>query len=147
MPEQKPHGKLGMHEQKVRLMLADPDMQKVHTLLGKLTKFHWSLKLPQHCVMPSGAGIGRLAYDNIAAFNIAWCYHKPHDEATHNAAIATFVLLREPLKIKSGSLTLEDAVMFLSPDAFKVWLKRNSQAFHPSLVNLLMTAANNCRTY
>ena len=136
-----------MHEQKAWLMLADPDMHKVRSLTSKLGKYYWSLKPPECCVLPDGSGIGRIAYDNMAAFNLAWCFHKPRDAETHNSAITTFVLLREPLLVKSGNISLEDAVMLLSPDAFKVWLKKYSQTFHLSLYHLLLTAANNSRTY
>lgn len=128
-------------------MLADPDMQKVRSLTSKLHNYYWSLRPPEFCVLSDGSGIGRLAYDNMAAFNLAWCFHKPRDVDTHNAAITTFVLLREPLLVKPSNMSLEDAIMLLNPDAFKLWLKKHSQSFHPSLVNLLMTAANNCRTY
>lgn len=136
-----------MPEQKVWLMLADPDMDKVRNLISKLSNFHWSLKLPEQCVLSDGSGLGRLAYDNIAAFNIAWCFHKPVDTATHNAAIVTFVQLREPLKFGKNNISLEDAIMFLPVNAFKVWVKQTSDRFHPSLVTLLLTAANNYKTH
>ena len=125
---------------------SDPDMDKVRKLVKKLGQFYWSLQLPQHCVLPDGSGIGRIAYDDMAAFNLAWCYHRPTDQAGHSKAITSAVLLRNVLDVKHGTLTLRDAVMLLSPDAFSIWLSKYRSTIETSLYEFIATAAANRKT-
>lgn len=130
-------------------MLAEPDMDmdKVRQLVSKLSKFHWSVKPPEQCVLPDGSGIGRLAYENMAAFNLAWCYHKPVNAEGHNLAIASFVLLKEPLKVRYGSLTLEDAVMLLSKPEFYMWVSTHRFNLGIPLYEFLIKVVNNSGTH
>ena len=124
---------------------ADPDLAKVRALAAKLSHFHWSLKPPELCVLPDGSGLGKIAYDNMAAFNLAWTYHRPKTFAEHNTAIVTSVMLRVPLtkKYGSSSLTLEDAVMLLSKNAFLHWVTLYRAGMDNALADLLVQAGLN----
>ena len=129
-------------------MLADPDELKVQALVNRLSKFYWSVLPPEQCVLPDGTGIGRIAYDDIAAFNIAWCAFKPKTHKDHELAITTSVQLRRKiLDTPISGITFRDAVMLLSPAAFSAWLDKNRKAMHDPLYKLLLTASANRGTF
>lgn len=121
----------------------DPDLDKVRALVRRLRQYYWSLHPPEQCVLPDGSGLGRIAYDDMEAFNISWSFHRPNDISSHNKAIVSAVMLRQVLEQKYGLMRMRDAVAFLSKDAFAVWLARHREAIDPNLYKVLSVASHN----
>lgn len=124
-------------------MLADPEMDKVQALVRKLSNFHWSRRLPQHCVLEDGTGLGRLAYEDMAAFNIAWCYVKPSCRESHVNAVMLFDSKKEVLNAVFKGIYLRDAIMLLSKDAFELWLTKVRCEMNVRTHHILLTASRN----
>ena len=128
-------------------MLADPEMDKVRALVRKLSNFYWSRRLPQHCVLDNGTGLGRLAYEDMAAFNIAWCYVRPSCSESHIKAVMLFNSKKEKLNAVFRGVKLRDAVMLLSKDAFELWLTKVRNEMTVETHNTLLTASRNRGTF
>ena len=124
-------------------MIADPDEAKVKSLLARLSKFHWSRLPPEQCVMPDGTGLGRVAYDDIAAFNVAWSYCSPRTHKEHETAIVATVQLKRVMDVYIGRIRLRDAIMLLKPQEFLQWLESNKAAIDSTLFDVLFKAAVN----
>lgn len=124
-------------------MLADPDEVKVKSLLDRLSKFYWSKLPPEQCVMPDGTGLGRIAYDDIAAFNVAWSYWQPRTHKEHETAIVAAVQLKRVMDVYVGRIKFRDAIMLLSPTAFALWLDKNKAAMDDTIYSVLLKASLN----
>lgn len=57
-------------------------MTKLSEIISKLCKFYWSEEPPENYVLSNGAGLGRIAKQDYAAFNLAWKFS--------NGALQTF---------------------------------------------------------
>lgn len=143
MPEQRLLGKLGRLVPRPMLMLADPDEEKVKSLLDRLSKFYWSKLPPEQCVLPDGTGLGRIAYDDIAAFNVVWAYFQPKTHKDHEVAITASVQMRRVMDVFVGNLKFRDAIMLLSPTAFALWLDKNKSAMDDTMYSVLLKASLN----
>lgn len=119
---------------------------KVKQLIGKLEKFHWSKRLPEHCVMPNGKGLGNFAYMNMSAFNVAWAFHKPETDLEHEAACVTFLAIAEHTKEKYSHVSLGDAVMLLSKPAFEYWLETRAISLDSRIKSICAVASENRET-
>lgn len=101
-------------------------MTKLSEIISKLCKFYWSEEPPENYVLNNGAGLGRIAKQDYAAFNLAWKFSngalQTFDE--HKAAVVVFVAIQ-----KSGILDrpvedgnqLRDLVTLNSASSFESW--------------------------
>lgn len=112
-------------------------------LCEKLAKWHWSPEFPTSYVTPQGAGLGKVAFDNPAAFNLAWLRHSKQLTTIddHKAAVNYFVtvgrILDTPLINKHP---IDIFVTTLSAPAFKIVYDRN-RATLPANVSSIIDLA------
>ncbi len=87
-------------------------MTDVNQLVQRLAKWYWSPQYPTTYTLSNGAGLGRIALSDPAAFNLTWQKYQGNF-GSHAEAVAFFALAgsrlngttinREPL---SGYITL-----------------------------------------
>lgn len=124
----------------------DPDLEKVRTLVKKLSMYYWSKNLPHTCVLPDGTGAGRLANTDMAAFNVSWCYVKPTDILSHFNCTLLFSSLKLRLDATYGNVKVRDAVMFLSKEALNMYLFKYKSQIPSDLCNMIEVAnADRCK--
>lgn len=100
---------------------------KLSTLLRNLTSFWWSTLHPDAYRFNGNTGIGVIAKEDYAAFNIAWALHAPLDtREAHVRAIPDFNRARIVLNEQVGTdLMLRDAVTLMSMPVFLNWYAKN----------------------
>jgi hypothetical protein len=104
---------------------------EVKTLLEKLSKPYWSSVHPSFYVLPSGAGLGKLAMQDCAAFNLVWATCKLNTREDHVYAVNRFTEISAGLRQEVSGYSLSDHIMLRTPQEFAVWYSSHKGQVNP----------------
>lgn len=117
-------------------------MEKLKRLITKLEKFYWSPRLPETYVLPGGQGLGRIAGQNYAAFNLVWATHRLESEQDHLDAVKLFARLGTFTAQKVGDCELQDWITLQTPTEFAAWYTSNRHIVNPGVRPTIEAAIN-----
>lgn len=116
--------------------MVDP---KFSEILEKLSIFWWSTRHPDKYLISQTCGLGLIAKEDYAAFNIAWALHSPLDtHEAHVRAIPDFNRARTVLNEAVGpDLMLRDLVTMKTLPEFLHWYAMHRRDVSVAGKNLL----------
>lgn len=122
-------------------------MNKVKTLLEKLSKYYWSDKHPSKYLLPGGGGIGRLATTthpvfNYAAFSLVWAVNPLQTQKDHLDGIKAMVPLARLLQQEVNGVSVADHITMRTPEEFAVWYSSHRSLVNPALRLAIEEALN-----
>jgi hypothetical protein len=98
-------------------------------MINTLSRYWWSPKHPSSYTVRGAngqpAGIGLLAHENPAAFNICWAIHPLVTFNDHRNAIMSWSQLNRQLDVRVGNEHLDFAITSRTREEFKLWYKLN----------------------
>lgn len=105
--------------------------QKIQALITKLSKWYWSPQLPNNYTLHNGNGIGKIAMNNPAAFNLTWAKYRG-DFGDHVEPVSYFARVGLRLAaIQVNKQTLDSYVTLMSYQEFHKFYSQ----IRPSLSN------------
>lgn len=121
-------------------------MQALDTLIKKLIKYHWSPDPPYtYTINIAGktAGLGLIAMNCPAAFNIAWAA-SGGDLSTYAAQRGAVVVYSKASLLLnhniSRSISVEDLATLMSQKEFGSWLSKHEEELPEPLRTVLVNA-------
>lgn len=121
----------------------------IKQLLAKLSNFYWSPEHPSHYVLQlengREKGVGLIAFQNFAAFNLAWGSNqgRASTEDEHAALVTDFSKYRHYTKYLMGEQTVGEWVCMLKPKEFLAQCERTpvgTPVMHKELMNVAVRA-------
>jgi hypothetical protein len=118
------------------------DIDKVRSLFAKATKFYWSPMLPENCVHKNPeskkpAGIGLIAHENYAWFNLAInACGVPQSYEDQQVIVEFWEKIKTDsalLEGRVGDYSVEEAATMLTQAEFNKWVKRYRSRLYPVL--------------
>lgn len=104
-------------------------MYDVKGMIEQLSRYWWSPRHPSTYVVKGAngqpAGIGLLAYESPAAFNICWATQPLITFKDHKNAVITWSQLKHQLDVRVGSEFLDFAITSRTRAEFKAWYKQH----------------------
>jgi len=115
-------------------------MFEIKSMVINLAKFYWSPLHPSMYVTTGlngqPAGVGLIAHNNYAAFNVVWATHPLVTYEDHRNGVMSWSQLNQQLDCKVGLMPLDFAITSKTREGFREWYKVNRSEVH---VNLRVT--------
>ena len=104
-------------------------MFEIDTMITQLSRYWWSPRHPSTYLTTGAngrpAGLGLLAHENPAAFNVVWSIQPLVTFEDHKSAIMVWSQLNRQLDCRAGNEYLDWAITSRTREEFKSWYKLN----------------------
>lgn len=104
-------------------------MFEIKDMITTLSRYWWSPRHPSTYTITGAngqpAGIGLLAHENPAAFNVCWATHPLVTFNDHKNAIMVWSQLNRQLDVRVGHEYLDFSITSRTREEFREWYKIN----------------------
>lgn len=104
-------------------------MYDIKEMINTLSRYWWSPRHPSTYIIKGAngqpAGIGLLAHESPAAFNVVWAIQPLVTFSDHKNAVMIWSQLKQQLDVRIRSEFLDFAITSRTREGFKQWYKSN----------------------